>query len=1834
MELNVKETITNTITETLKLLNEYKDFDYINKYYTKFKRMYKNLYECIKSLNNIWNIMSEDILLKLYDLVFSFKDRAMKNNDKNIVSFSDGLIDIIFDIELFKKYDEVNSMNLLFVLISSFLKGIVRKREKNVICPLKNTFFWKIINFTQILEKSFTINYQKKIEVISSFFQLLDTYFYSIKDDKIFFIYFKQLLHFSFGKYQNNLIVIYNFLCFIQDMVWNYYTFDEECIKLLIKYSQIYQKKDIKNIKEKEEINIKDELLSVISCILFDIFLLNNSSSVMENEIIKEIQNYKDNEIIMANVIDELKKFIKITIEDTNENKNILAFEKYTNNAEYYMKLYGKIFDFIIFLFQNIVINNENEKETNSVDKIKNNKIFINLNNFLRYIEEELRGAKVNRNQSIYCLINFLQFYHFIIFNEPKLLNYLDKIFVGDIMQIINACSQKYHIINSVYLFNVKINNVEIQKTILEIIFDIFIQYFKNDIDSKVCNNVLLSYIYIFYDNNFKENEKITIFYLNDYIRNLDTKKKIENENSYVMDKYKNLSDYKETIFKKTETFKYNFTTYFLLKIEEIIEYLEENSQNFKYTPINELKSNINSLFDYTKAELGNLYTLNKKFFFGRVPSPNNKYHELIKVINSRAFKKDPNKEIEIYFEKIKKTKDNKSANEDKKENKKEKDKNLEIKDNKKDILINDKDTKDDEKEKNDIENKLIEFPKDINRITFFDDLDKTILINPKKEIMNNIFSIYYKDILYYNETFCRMRDYYINTFLDSSNSYIKQLDYPSKIKNYTNNLESPLFVKQCSDYFNNPIFPISHSYIKDHNKKIINNYKTIKLLPKEFPIYEKDRQTIFECELIKIDYYYYGNIIVKDSPDCLLFQEEEINLEKYENEFKYMFLISYFSEYEKRKNSISDNFKKYEKKRNKKKVVIFFDEIEEIVERRALMLWKAIEIYMKNGKSYLFNFTNVSEFENFKSIFTKNNMTKSLVKKKQFFKEQKIIMNDWEKGLINNYEYILLLNKYSSRSFNDSSQYPICPWLLSKYENIQDFIENKNEYEKALREFINKNEANRVRREVKNEDKTEEKDEDKKEDKNEDKKEDKSEPNNINNNTEEEKPTIIKLKNALRKFKYPPGLQENATRIRALSKFESEDDDDDDEKEEFKHHSGCHYSTSAFVFFYLMRQQPFCDLIIKLQGYDLENTNRCFINITGVQAILANGNDNRELIPELFSKIEYFLNLNCDHYGYLANEMLLDDAKIDILPNYKNDKYQLSVYVRFIIEHKKILNSKIIGYYINKWIDNVFGKYQLPPENMRKESYNVFPEYTYEQTITTNKNFKKISEYINEQKNLNKKSEEEEKGSDQKIKEDLNLIINYIVNFGQTPYQLFDEGHHKLRISAKKEIIDGTKQNSSTKLQDQEKDDIDCEFDIESTLKSLTNPNNEMIIKHGKPLYFLINPSINKILVYIENSNILILKCELFNKNDSNYYNLSTDIKIKVSKIFINDIHNYRHYIYNLKYSITSFDNINNSSNFNTFYTEMINDIIQKKNIFNINNKKFEELYLIMTSRHLDFSFKIYIFYRQKKNLNYECFSFICEDFVSSCCAISKKQFIIGLKNGKLIAYSLKLSNNINNKKSKNKNETLGFKAEIEVLKYIQGHQGEINVIEIDKNLGIVITCGKDNYLYIRKIYDFDFLLSIKFKSKYNILMAKTSSFHFLYILCYNKIKNQNVIFGYTLAGLKFAKSEYETYENICFTESGNLVTINNKKEIIILSGSDLSKINVGKEKVFEEFKNSNWTQFDFFLRKNDDDMNKIMTFFDINKEKGKKEKKNEKNKETEYEIRTLDVKNIKCFD
>jgi hypothetical protein len=122
--------------------------------------------------------------------------------------------------------------------------------------------------------------------------------------------------------------------------------------------------------------------------------------------------------------------------------------------------------------------------------------------------------------------------------------------------------------------------------------------------------------------------------------------------------------------------------------------------------------------------------------------------------------------------------------------------------------------------------------------------------------------------------------------------------------------------------------------------------------------------------------------------------------------------------------------------------------------------------------------------------------------------------------------------------------------------------------------------------------------------------------------------------------------------------------------------------------------------------------------------------------------------------------------------------------------------------------------------------------------------------------------------------------------------------------------------------------------------------------------------------------------------------------------------------------------------------------------------------------------------------------------------------------------------------------------------------------------------------------------------KSKYKVLLTKISSFNFLYILCFNKQKNRNIIFGYTLSGMNFAKSAYGLYDNINFTEDGNIITMNNKKEFIILSGSDLTKLNIPDDEEImnnlKEIKCTNWLQFDYFLRGQNEEFNEIITFFE----------------------------------
>ena len=107
-----------------------------------------------------------------------------------------------------------------------------------------------------------------------------------------------------------------------------------------------------------------------------------------------------------------------------------------------------------------------------------------------------------------------------------------------------------------------------------------------------------------------------------------------------------------------------------------------------------------------------------------------------------------------------------------------------------------------------------------------------------------------------------------------------------------------------------------------------------------------------------------------------------------------------------------------------------------------------SLEIFMKNGTSYFFNFFRKKNVEQaYKYIKTLNdNLAEKGFIKFEFctkFNEEEIknLINAYKKGRISNSEYLMKLNKYSTRTYNDSSQYPIFPWILKRYDTMTEVI-------------------------------------------------------------------------------------------------------------------------------------------------------------------------------------------------------------------------------------------------------------------------------------------------------------------------------------------------------------------------------------------------------------------------------------------------------------------------------------------------------------------------------------------------------------------------------------------------------------------------------------------------------------------------------------------------------------------------------------------------------------------------------------------------------------------------
>ena len=97
---------------------------------------------------------------------------------------------------------------------------------------------------------------------------------------------------------------------------------------------------------------------------------------------------------------------------------------------------------------------------------------------------------------------------------------------------------------------------------------------------------------------------------------------------------------------------------------------------------------------------------------------------------------------------------------------------------------------------------------------TFFDDIEnRYLLFNPKNILIKRFFShIFYKS-LFHCKAFIILKNKYLISFPEA-NVENKQLNYPSKIKNFSNIYEPKLFFKKYNEFYHKKYFPISHDYM------------------------------------------------------------------------------------------------------------------------------------------------------------------------------------------------------------------------------------------------------------------------------------------------------------------------------------------------------------------------------------------------------------------------------------------------------------------------------------------------------------------------------------------------------------------------------------------------------------------------------------------------------------------------------------------------------------------------------------------------------------------------------------------------------------------------------------------------------------------------------------------------------------------------------------------------------------------------------------------------------------------------------------------------------------
>ncbi|KAM9853820.1 neurobeachin-like isoform 2-T2 [Aulostomus maculatus] len=121
------------------------------------------------------------------------------------------------------------------------------------------------------------------------------------------------------------------------------------------------------------------------------------------------------------------------------------------------------------------------------------------------------------------------------------------------------------------------------------------------------------------------------------------------------------------------------------------------------------------------------------------------------------------------------------------------------------------------------------------------------------------------------------------------------------------------------------------------------------------------------------------------------------------------------------------------------------FSEIRAVFSRRYLLQNTAMEVFMANRTSVLFNFPDQATVK--KVVYSlprvgvgtsyglPQDRRISLATPRQLFKSSNMTQR-WQRREISNFEYLMFLNTIAGRTYNDLNQYAVFPWVLTNYDS------------------------------------------------------------------------------------------------------------------------------------------------------------------------------------------------------------------------------------------------------------------------------------------------------------------------------------------------------------------------------------------------------------------------------------------------------------------------------------------------------------------------------------------------------------------------------------------------------------------------------------------------------------------------------------------------------------------------------------------------------------------------------------------------------------------------------